>query len=82
MTKEARQSLWEYQQAFARIQKNEKLLPVGGRMVERNEWVRRLSKVLGDGYGHGRSDGIAGLGYKAGKTGRPKVGRLGTGNKV
>ncbi|RDW71855.1 hypothetical protein BP5796_07889 [Coleophoma crateriformis] len=83
-TKEARQSLWEYQQAFARTHKNEKLLPVGGRMVERNEWVRRLSRVLGDGYGNGRSEiaGVAGLGFKAVKLDCPKAESLGDGSKV
>jgi hypothetical protein len=50
VTAEAKHSLWEWQLAYARIEKNKKLLPARGKMTddmfERTGWVSRVGKVF------------------------------------
>jgi hypothetical protein len=51
LTTEAKRSLWGWQLAFARHERNEKLLPVGGKMTdERTGWVSRMGRaIIGSG---------------------------------
>lgn len=47
MTSKARKSLWEWQQAYARHEKNETLLPIGGKMEnDRPGWVSRMGRAI------------------------------------
>lgn len=46
MTPDAKKSLWEWQLRYARLEQNEKLLPVGGKMSENGSWVRRMGKAF------------------------------------
>jgi hypothetical protein len=47
LTPEAKKSLWEWQLAYARKEKKEKLLPLGAKMTDdRNGWVSRVGRAL------------------------------------
>ena len=51
VTNDAKKSLWEWQLAYARTQRNEKYLPQGGRMVgeQKGGWVSRMGRAIGGG---------------------------------
>jgi len=50
VTDEAKSSLWEWQQHYARVHQNPRFLPFGGKMTEQVEekenWVNRLGRVV------------------------------------
>jgi hypothetical protein len=46
ITSDAKKSLWDWQLAYARKERNEKLLPTGGKMSEERSWVSRMGKVF------------------------------------
>jgi len=67
VTNEARQSLWEFQQLYARINVNEKWLPANGSMEDKPPgWVSRMTNVIGRRSERGDGAGSTALGRRTG----------------
>lgn len=75
-TKAARHSLSEFQQLYARKMGNEGLLPVGGRMYDREPWLTKIGKAM-DSIKRGGSGSVAGEQKEnvRAKTKTPRAGR-------
>lgn len=67
-TNEAKNSLWQFQLLFARMEGKPKLLPTGGKMSdERAGWVSRVGRAMGARTAMGlgkRKDSMLGIGAR------------------
>jgi hypothetical protein len=69
VTDEAEESLWHWQLLYARLQRNEKLLPSGGRMrVDSGGWMSRVGRAMSSmgtsGSSLGRRSGLNAFGRR------------------
>ncbi|KAL3420599.1 hypothetical protein PVAG01_07044 [Phlyctema vagabunda] len=79
ISKAAKQSLWDFQQSYARIVNNEKLLPPGGRMSDKLDkamWVRRFGRVFSGGITRSISSPTFSESKLGSKTPKPGVGKM------